>query len=478
MFHSKNRTKFFFGFIFLSLIFLYLRIKTLNHLLMWDEAWNILSLRAFLVGAVRDPFYWVYFYHPPLYMTFAKFLHPFEAGFAVRLECLSLCFSYATMIVTYLLSARIGGRKFAWFSALFLSLMPVSIAYDTWIKRDGLACLFGYLALFLLLKRKFFLCAVALSFSLLSKISAVFFIISATILIFIFKEKKPLKKLSYIYLTIVLMASWWYIFFSHIPEDIARYFLVSGVGDTRWINPVYYYVHKLFYDLGGGLLIFAVIGICYLSYLVFWKKKYQWSLPIVVLVSIYVPISFLIVTKSPWLSLAARPALAMMAAGGSLYLFEKSKSVKILIPLVISLLAVTFFTGISFSYPDYHKKIYPHGWPGANSSRELALYLNERMQDDDRLMITEFSYWRTPFCAVFIYYWRKNPIMIITGKETIDQIIGNIIKYKISWFVIVDSLGTEYNLSSLVKKAGKSALGNPEKVGWSYVWQTKNFWSE
>ncbi|MBU0881688.1 MAG: hypothetical protein KKE81_05770, partial [Candidatus Omnitrophica bacterium] len=57
---SRNSKKLWVGFLIISVVFILLRLKTLNHLLMWDEAWNILSLRAFLSSAKADPFYWGY----------------------------------------------------------------------------------------------------------------------------------------------------------------------------------------------------------------------------------------------------------------------------------------------------------------------------------------------------------------------------------------------------------------------------------
>ena len=190
---SKDKIYLFGGFVLLSALFLYLRLKTIGHLLAWDEAWNILSLRAFLSNAAKDPFYWFYRFHPPLYMSIAEFLLPFKDGFAVRLESLSLIFSYATFLVACILSAGIGGWRYASLTGLFLSVMPSSIAYDTWIKRDGLASFFGYFALLLLFKRKYFWCGALLGLALLSKESGIFFVLSAMLLIFVFGEKKPLK---------------------------------------------------------------------------------------------------------------------------------------------------------------------------------------------------------------------------------------------------------------------------------------------
>ncbi|MBN1353462.1 MAG: glycosyltransferase family 39 protein [Candidatus Omnitrophica bacterium] len=478
MLFIRNKTKFFLAFITVSLIFLYLRAKTMNHLLMWDEAWNILSLRAFLAGAARDPFYWGYFYHPPLYMFFAKFLHPFASGIDLRLEYLSLFFSYATLIVVYLLGARIGGPVYALLCGFFLSVMPASIGYDTWIKRDGLASFLGYAALLALLKKKFFWCGILLSFCLLSKENAVFFIAAATLLILIFKEKNPVKKISSVYAVILVTNFWWYAYFSQMLKGADKRFFVLTEESAAWLNSTFYYVKKLLPDLNVIIIFFVVIGIGYSVYMAFYKKKYEWSLPLIVALSVYLPISIVIVAKSPWLFLPARPALAMIAGGGALYLFEKSKKIKYMGLILAVTLLFAFAGGLSFSYPAYHKKTYANGWPGAYSSRELALYLNKRMRDDDRLLITEFAYWKMPTCAIFLYYWKAHPIEIISGKEKLARIIEDIIKYKISWFVIADSPDPRFNFSSLAEEAEESRLGKPEAVGWSYVWNTKEIAQE
>jgi len=165
----QNKTKLFFGLIIISAVFLYLRMQSLGHLLMWDEAWNVLSLKAYLANDTASPFYWFYRFHPPVYMFFGKLLMPFHSGIDIRLEGLSLVFSYATLIAVYLLSARIGGWRYSWLTGLMLSFMPASIAYDTWIKRDSLACFAGYTALLMLAKRKFLWCGALLALSLLSK---------------------------------------------------------------------------------------------------------------------------------------------------------------------------------------------------------------------------------------------------------------------------------------------------------------------
>jgi len=456
----------------LSLIFVLVRVRTLNHLLVWDEAWSILSLRAFLLNAVRDPFYWGNFFHPPLYMTFGKFLEPFKENFDGRLQLLSLFFSYGTLIVTYLLSARLGGIRFAFFGGLFFALMPECIAYSTWIKSDMLASGLGYLAVFFILKRKFFWCATALSLSLLAKENALFFVAAVTFLIFFLKIGKPVKKLFMIYAIILLLTSWWYVGFSEMTRNFINFFFSKAVYGELWMQSPSYYLNKLSPDLGVGILSLAVIGISYFTSLIR-KGQRRWVVPVIVFLCVYIPISLIFTTKTPWLSISAIPALAMLAGGGALYLlknFKKSPVAKIV--LLLSIL-FTLITAVSFSYSGYQMRTYLFGWPGAEASRELATYLNKHMRDDENLMITTFAYWKMPVCPVFLYYWKSHPVQIIDGKKKAGWVIDEIVKNKISWFVIADSPDMAFNFHELTDEMHKMLAARPEKVYWSYVWDVR-----
>lgn len=473
-----NKKKLLAGFILISVIFIILRIKTLGHLLMWDEAWNILTLRAFLSSAKADPFYWGYFFHPPFYMTFAQFLAPFQSGFDIRLESLSLIFSYLTLSVTYLLSARIGGWKYAWISGLLLSLMPMSIGYDTWIKRDGLASALCYIAVLLLIKKKFFWCAIALSFALLSKESALFFIIAVVPILLLLREKITVKKIAVICATIFIFTSWWYILFSSLTKTVFKIYFQATDYYMLWTNSPLYLFKKLLPDLGAAMLFFFIIGIFYILYLMFRGKQFRWGIPLIIIAVIYILSSAFIKAKAPWLCLSARPALAMASGAGVLLLIKMSKRSKLLLGVLLLSFIYVVHAGLAFSYPQYHMETHPNGWPGAEASKKLALYLNEHMRDDDRLMITEFAYWSMPVCAVFLYYWKGCPIEIIHGQESAGNVIKEIVKNRISWFVVVDSPHPTLNFHQLVKDASGSVLGKPVSVGWSYVWDTRSLLSD
>jgi hypothetical protein len=156
--------------------------------------------------------------------------------------------------------------------------------------------------------------------------------------------------------------------------------------------------------------------------------------------------------------------------------FAKRSKVVLAILLMASIFAVQ--TGLSFSYQQYHMETYPNGWPGAVSSKALALYLNKHMSDSDRLMITEFAYWGMPVCAIFYYYWKGCPVLVIKGEQRPEKVIKEITMNKISWFVVNDSPHPTLNFHSLVEDMKKTVLGAPVTVGWSYVWDTRTLLSD
>ncbi|MDD5436159.1 MAG: hypothetical protein PHX20_01290 [Candidatus Omnitrophica bacterium] len=477
---SRHKIKLALGLVLLSLIFVCLRLKALNHLLMWDEARNIISLRAFLSNTKSDPFYWNYFFHPPLYMVFAGMLAPFKAGLAMRLELLSLLFSYATLFFVYLLSAKIGGWRYALLSGLFLSVMPASIAYDTWIKRDGLAAALGYLAVFLLVKRRFFWCAVALSFSLLTKESALFFLFAIAVTLLIFKEKELLKKSLVFCGVSFVLSGWWYLFFSAMPREVLGWYLLATKATLVWANSPLYYFKRLLPDMGLPALLFFITGVSYFAHLAFRKRQYKWLVPIVIILCVYIPSSFIVTAKAPWLCLAAVPALAMTAGGGALFLVKQAgRSKPILAVLAAFLIILAGFGGFFFSYDKYYQESYPNGWNGANSSRALAFYLNEHMKDGERLMTTQFSYWGLPectMCPVFLYYWKGGEVYVIDGKDKTYEVMREVSDKKISWLAVIDSSNERYNFHGLVKGLSDSTLGTPSLAGQAYVWKTDSLW--
>lgn len=474
----NNKTKLIFGLVIISAIFLYLRIDELGHLLMWDEAWNILSLKAYLANDTSSPFYWFFRFHPPAYMFFGKMLMPLERGIDIRLEGLSLTFSYATLIVVYLLSSKIGGWRYSWLTGLMLSLMPASIGYDTWIKRDSLAAFAGYTALLLLAKRRFIWCAVALGFSLLSKENGIFFLMASFLMIFILKEKKPFRKILLISLVVAALTSWWYLLFSEMTTHGISFFFSKTDYSMPWSNSSLYYFKKLVPDLGWAILILTIIGSACIIYRTFIKKQPRWFFPLSVVLCVYIPISFLFTLKAPWLPLPSFAAIAMIAAGGALWMLKKAKKSKAFFAAFFLLIIFTVYTGLSFSYPGYHTKTYPNGWPGASSSKNIALYLNSQMDENDKFLITEFEYWKTPMCPIFEFYSDLEPVRILGPDEPLANLMDEVTRDKVSWLVIIDSPEKESKTRVLAENIRDYLIENPKKVGWGYVWNVERLWRD
>ena len=103
------------------------------------------------------------------------------------------------------------------------------------------------------------------------------------------------------------------------------------------------------------------------------------------------------------------------------------------------------------------------------------------MKDKDRLMITEFTYWKMPTCPIFLYYWKPHEILIlptVDKQPKTDNIMVNIRQHRISWLVVVGSTDPKKNPTELVNRLKKTPLKDPKIVGWCYVWNTENIWKK
>lgn len=459
------------GFTLLSLAFITLRARFLDHLLMWDEAWNILSLKAFLLNTPENPFYWYIRFHPPLYMIFAALLSPFSEGFALRAQGLSLLFSFGTFAVSICIALRLGGRRYALLTALFLCFMPLSLGYDTWIKRDSLAMLAGYLAILLILRRRIYIAALALGLSLLSKESGFFFAIASVITLFMVRKEHRISRAAVFCLISAAVSAWWYIYFSGLTGKLSAFYFTDLVYGSQWSRPLYYYAAKLVTDTGFPALIFFLTGLFCLPYFALRKQRPELQIPLIVFAGVFIPISFIITTKTPWLSYSAGPAIAMISAGGALFVLGRSGRYRLLKTSVLFLLVLTVLNGCFFSYTAYHEKTYPNGWPGAKVSRDLAVYLNRHMQKADRLMLSDFAYWNSPICPVFVHYWSPRPVSLFKGTDDPEDILQKAKEGPATWLVVADSPDPENNYRSLVQDLTEMIGKGPEQAGWSFIWK-------
>lgn len=464
------------GFILLSALFFYFRLRELDHLLVWDEAWNILSLRDYLSGAKENPFYWYYFFHPPLYMFFAKYLFPFMDNFAIRAASLSLFFSYITFSIVYIFAKRLGGLKYSWASCFFLSTLPAAIGYDTWIKRDSLAICLGYAALLSIYKRKFIPAAFLLGLSLLSKESALFFILSGFGLVVLSKERHKIKIILLSSIVIILLNFWWYFNLSNFSGNLFSYYLSQNTATSIVLSSnILYYFKKLLIDCGIINLFFLLTGLIYSLYLVFIKNQKRWIYPLSILGCVYLILSFVITSKAPWQTVPAIPAIAMVCATGLLFLIRLAKKKKLFKTIIFLLLFLSFFSGFNYSYEVFNSTSYPNGWPGANVSRNLASYLNRNMGPDDSLLISDFSYWNETTCPIFLYYWQGEELTILQEKDldNTEFIEESIKQLGISWLVIPFSPDKDTKRHDAARDISKQLNKEPLRLGWTYIWDLR-----
>ena len=464
------------GFLLLSALFFYFRLKQIDHPLVWDEAWNILSLRDYLSGSENSSFYWYYFFHPPLYMLFAKHLFPFIDNFAIRIASLSLFFSYITFSIVYIFAQKLGGLKYSWASCFFLSTLPSSIGYDTWIKRDCLAICFGYAALLTIYKRKYIPTAFLLGLSLLSKETGLFFILSCFLIFICSKEKHKIRVTIVTFFIVLLLNFWWYIHLSTFTGKLFSYYFSQNTTTSIALSSdILYYFKILLINCGLVPLFFFSIGLLYSLYLVFIKKQRRWIFPLSIVGCIYLPLSFIITSKAPWQTIAAIPAIAMITASGLLFTLKTFKKKKLFKLCIFSLLFLPLFSGINYSYETFQSSSYPTGWPGSNVSRNLALYLNKNMTPSDKLLISDFAYWNENICPIFLYYCKGQDVILLQEKDLnntafIDESIN---KLGISWLVIPFSPDKDIKRHTAAREISKKIKKEPLRLGWTYIWDLR-----
>src|ERR1051325_2963756 len=159
-------------------LFFALRCRWVGHLIVWDEAMTLCTVRAFAARA-HDPFSDWFWRHPPFYTLWLLFLQPLKMGFAERAEFLSICFGAINQLMMFFLNRRIFGINVAVWAALLLAVMPGAIFFDVWIKQDQPVASFGLLALIFLHARLPLYAGVALGLALLCKETAIFYVIAA-----------------------------------------------------------------------------------------------------------------------------------------------------------------------------------------------------------------------------------------------------------------------------------------------------------
>ena len=241
--------------------FVALRARGVGHLLMWDEAMDLASVRAWITSS-HDAFSNAFWAHPPLFPLMMTGLAPLRAGFAERAEWLSIAVQAVNLFVLFLLNRRLFGTAVALLACAALACLPGAVFFDAWIKRDHLVVTFGLLALLALDGRRSLLAGLLLGFALLSKESALFYVAGVVALIpFVYGKGERVKNAAGILVVAAAASVWWYALFSIMSGIYIRFALGRDADLSGWNQPWTYYLGRTWLDIGPVALAVLVAGL-------------------------------------------------------------------------------------------------------------------------------------------------------------------------------------------------------------------------
>lgn len=444
------------------LLFIFLRMRWVGHILVWDEAMNLCSARA-LLSLGQDDFSNWFWRHPPLFSSLMLLLQPFEAGFAERSEWLSIFFATGSMIVLFRICDRIYGRRTALISVFLLAVVPGNVFFDVWIKRDHAVTLAGLLAILFFVNRKMLLSSLMLTLAFLSKETAVFYWVAIMGMRLFSNNRGKMRDLVALFVVPLIGSAWWYLIVapsrSFSLEAITSHITFAMADGGGWRAPSCFYLstlRKLLSPLGVVLVVLGVIAglLCNKKDM---KQNGEYTERVYSYWPFFVaaPAVFLLSSmpaKVSWTLISIMPPLSViMALGISKFpfcLFGDSRRVANVVALslavgcVVSLLALTLVS----KYDSILHSVTPEQYRGAVQSRTVAEVVNNLVSDDDTILLSSFHYWKGivpgQACPIFAEYLVKKPAVVLCGhEEPFESIVSLIIQYKIALAILSPSPG-------------------------------------
>lgn len=458
-------------FLLAGALFLFLRLRSVGHLLVFDEAMTICTVRSFAAGA-QDQFATWFWRHPPLFHFLMALLSPAGDGFIGRVELLAVLLNSACLVAMVLLNRRLFGNGAALIAAFVLAALPGSAFFSVWIKADHLALLFGLLALLSLSNERNTWAGLCLGLAVLSKETAIFFVVAANLL-WLTSACGPRRSVAFlkVNLPVVIAAAAWYLvvlpLVNRPPGAGALTFnslaallthgalahLKFGLGaDPNWHQPWYYYLGQLRHEIGMIGIALAVIGICVC---VAWMKStgrkdaqgwlQMW--PIMLIIPALAGLSCL-PAKVPWLTIALAPGWATIIALGinaiTSHPWHKRGSNPYLIPTLMVLAGGSILVAAAITPMNYERmlqRVDASQWRGASQSRDLAALVNHHARDGDRLLLTSFHYWAglapgRP-CPVFTCYLKRQVTILLRSHQiTADEVVADARRFRLDWALL------------------------------------------
>lgn len=480
-------------------IFLTLRVRGIGHLLIWDEAMDLCSVRAFVTSS-RDAFSNAFWAHPPLFPLLMAGLEPLRAGFAERCQALSISVQAINLLLLFLLNRRLFGTPTALLSCAVLACLPGAMFFDVWIKRDHLVVCFGLLTLLALSHKRVLSAGVLLGAALLSKESALFYVAAVLLLTpRLFPRREGWRNLAGIAVIAVAAAGWWYALFAIMGRTYLRFALGRETVLTDWNRPWTYYVERIWLDLGPvALMLLAAGGMAAIISLVRRRATQPpptshlppsplrlWPLAVLIPAYLYLGLAR---GKAPWLTMVLYPAWATAIGFCAHALFTSiageapvpagrgrrfmARGVAAVIGILLAL------TAWQQNYADEQERLgFGQRW-GSAASRQAAETLNRLAGHGQRVLITPFWYWGddpilTP-CPIFSYYLNGMPVLLKSFHMTPDEFVGTVRSNRIHWAMLSPppGIGESGLLNPLISAHGLK----PHALSGCVVFQTESLW--
>jgi hypothetical protein len=448
------------GLVLILAVAAWLRARGVGHLLMWDEAFDLASVRAFAAGG-KDFYSGHFWYHPPALKVLMLALNPLEDGFAERSQGLAIGVSLVGIVALYALNLRVYGRAVALLSAALLAVLPGAVFYDAWIKGGGLVQVFGVAALLALASGRYVFCGMLLGLGMLDKETAAFYAFAVGMIWLISPNLRGQWKIAAaIAITAAASGLWWYLGFSSTVEFFLSFVRGTGAGSDAWSLPWHYYWTRAWHDLSPAGAVLAAGGVMALA----WRARRKpddpkepdpalrlW--PAIVALPAFIGLSF-ISGKIPWVvnclfaAWATLAALALASLAAVTARMLKPATARPLTAIAAAVLLATIaHTTLSRSHEMEQQELGLDFWPSANRSRNLAERMNRDVADGERALVTTFHYLGEAFhkfpCPVFTYYLKDIPVLLRTYHLDGDTALNLIREHRLDWALLSPMPGDE-----------------------------------
>lgn len=459
-----------------------LRLPWVGHLLMWDEAMNLCSVRSFAAGG--HDYYSNWFWHHPLLLNLVLLLvQPLQSGFAERSHLLLIFVGILNSVALFVLCRMAFGTAAALWSVFFYAVMPAAIFFDLWIKQDPLASLFCMLSMIAFLRRRFVFSGALMGFALLAKEMSAFYVIGIGVLWLAQpRGQRKIRDLAVIALVALLLSAWWYVGFS--PS--IKYFIAFAVNSSKgvdvwvWSRPWHYFLGKLNLDLGYVGLVLSLLGVLGIAFRCR-SRDHEPSCfwPLAVLVPAYLLIS-MARGKAVWFTIVLYPVFAALQGVGMQGLLTVVKSRLDRLSAKWTWMgrmwprwAVVAIALVGASYliagvwgRDYERTLYAQDggiWWGAQASRQAAMRVNGVVTNGQKVLITPMSYWqyrdKEP-CPIFVYYLNDIPVLVRPYDVSASELVAAVREYRLDWAMVSPEgvAGLRTLLQPLVRDYGVSPM--------------------